>query len=188
MMKVHHMATILLLAVSWSHNFHFYGCFVLFIHDVSDVPMFAVRLLRDSAAPHAKAKQLFVVPVLLFTWIYYRVGWLGVLIVQLAVTTANGAFVYLVEGGKAKRMAVKVGRPSGTLVKLDSGLVGGEQVIIEGQNRLQDGAKVELRGSLSKGGPSGASRGSTGRGNRGAGGAAGAGGGGGAGGKRGAAQ
>ncbi len=102
---------------------------------------------------------------------------------EAVVTTANGAFVYLVEGGKAKRMAVKVGRPSGTLVKLDSGLVGGEQVIIEGQNRLQDGAKVELRGSLSKGGPSGASRGSTGRGNRGAGGA-----GGGAGGKRGAAQ
>ena len=50
------------------------------------------------------------------------------------------------------------GRPAGTLVKLDSGLVGGEQVIIEGQNRLQDGAKVELRGSLSKGGPSGAGR------------------------------
>ena len=91
MMKVHHMATILLLAVSWSHNFQFYGCFVLFIHDVSDVPMFAVRLLRDSAAPHAKAKQLFVVPVLLFTWIYYRVGWLGALICQTAVMTANGA-------------------------------------------------------------------------------------------------
>ena len=78
---------------------------------------------------------------------------------EAVVTTTNGAFVYLVEGGKAKRVPVKVGRPAGTLVKLDSGLVGGEQVIIEGQNRLQDGAKVELRGALSKSGPSGASRG-----------------------------
>ena len=99
---------------------------------------------------------------------------------EAVVTTSSGAFVYVVEGGKAKRMAVKVGRPAGTLVKLDSGLVGGEQVIIEGQSRLQDGAKVELRGSLSKGGPSGAGRGSTGRGDRG--------GGGGAGGKRGTAK
>ena len=77
---------------------------------------------------------------------------------EAVVTTTNGAFVYVVEDGKAKRVVVKVGRPAGTLVKLDSGLVGGEQVIIEGQNRLQDGAKVELRGSLSKGGPSGAGR------------------------------
>ena len=104
---------------------------------------------------------------------------------EAVVTPTNGAFVYVVEEGKAKRVVVKVGRPAGTLVKLDSGLVGGEQVIIEGQNRLQDGAKVELRGSLSKGGPSGAGRGPAGRGNRGA--AGGAGGGGrGAGGKRGA--
>jgi multidrug efflux system membrane fusion protein len=82
---------------------------------------------------------------------------------EAVVTTTNGAFVYVVENGKAKRMVVKVGRPAGTLVKLDSGLVGGEQVIVEGQNRLQDGAKVELRGSLSKGGPSGASRGANGK-------------------------
>ena len=77
---------------------------------------------------------------------------------EAVVTTTNGAFVYIVEDGKAKRVVVKVGRPAGTRVKLDSGLVGGEQVIIEGQNRLQDGAKVELRGALLKAGPRGASR------------------------------
>ena len=80
---------------------------------------------------------------------------------EAVVTTSNGAFVYVVENGKAKRIAVKVGRPAGTLVKLDSGLVGGEQVIIEGQNRLQDGAKVELRGALSKANPGGAGRGAS---------------------------
>lgn len=77
---------------------------------------------------------------------------------EAVVTTTNGAFVYIVEHGKAKRVVVKVGRPAGTLVKVDSGLVGGEQIIIEGQNRLQDGAKVELRGALLKAGPRGASR------------------------------
>ena len=45
---------------------------------------------------------------------------------EAVVTTTNGAFVYVVEDGKAKRVVVKVGRPAGTLVKLDSGLVGGE--------------------------------------------------------------
>ena len=75
---------------------------------------------------------------------------------EAVVTTTNGAFVYVVEDGKAKRVMVKVGRPAGTRVKLDSGLVGGEQVVIEGQNRLQDGAKVELRSALSNDRPSGA--------------------------------
>ena len=75
---------------------------------------------------------------------------------EAVVTTTNGAFVYVVEDGKAKRVMVKVGRPAGTRVKLDSGLVGGEQVVVEGQNRLQDGAKVELRSALSKDRPSGA--------------------------------
>jgi hypothetical protein len=40
---------------------------------------------------------------------------------------------------------VKAGRQSGTVTKIDSGLVGGEEVIVEGQSRLTDGAKVELR-------------------------------------------
>ncbi len=78
---------------------------------------------------------------------------------EAVVTTTNGAFVYLVVDGKAKRMPVKIGRPSGTLVKLDSGLVGGEEIIVDGQSRLQDGAKVELRGALNKARPNGAKSG-----------------------------
>lgn len=62
------------------------------------------------------------------------------------VTTATGAYVYLLDAeSKAKRVAVKVGRLAGPVTKIDSGLVGGEQVIVEGQSRLADGAKVELR-------------------------------------------
>jgi multidrug efflux system membrane fusion protein len=79
---------------------------------------------------------------------------------EAVVTSASGTFVYVLEDGKAKRIAVKVGRQSGALIKIDSGLVGGERVIVEGQNRLSDGAKVELRSAT----PSGAGRG-RGRGN-----------------------
>jgi hypothetical protein len=57
--------------------------------------------------------------------------------------------------GKAKRQPVKVGRAAGTLVKIDSGLVGGEQVITEGQARLRDGAPVQLRKPAGAGGPGG---------------------------------
>ncbi len=62
------------------------------------------------------------------------------------VTTAAGSFVYTVgDSSKAKRHAVKVGRVLGALSKIDSGLVGGEQLIVDGQTRLTDGAKVEIR-------------------------------------------
>ncbi len=64
---------------------------------------------------------------------------------EAVVTSGTSSFVYTMEDGKAKRMPVKVGRPAGTRVKIDSGLVGGEQVITEGQARLRDGAKVQLR-------------------------------------------
>ena len=64
---------------------------------------------------------------------------------EAVVTSGTSTFVYLMENGKAKRQPVKVGRALGTLVKIDSGLVGGEQVIIEGQARLRDGAPVQLR-------------------------------------------
>jgi membrane fusion protein, multidrug efflux system len=66
---------------------------------------------------------------------------------EAVVTTGTSTFVYVLDGDKAVRTAVKVGRPSGTLVKIDSGLVGGEQVITEGQTRLRDGATVQLRGA-----------------------------------------
>ena len=62
------------------------------------------------------------------------------------VTTGTSSFVYVMEDHKAKRTIVKLGRLAGSVVRIDSGLVGGEQVIIEGQTRLSDGAAVQLRG------------------------------------------
>lgn len=87
---------------------------------------------------------------------------------EAVVTSGANTFVYLMEDGKAKRASVKVGRPAGTLVKIDSGLVGGEQVIIEGQARLRDGAPVQLRKPAGAGGPGGRRGGRNGGANGGA--------------------
>jgi multidrug efflux system membrane fusion protein len=88
---------------------------------------------------------------------------------EAVVTSGANTFVYLMEAGKAKRASVKVGRPAGTLVKIDSGLVGGEQVIIEGQARLRDGAPVQLRKPAgASGGRNGGGRNGGGRGDSGA--------------------
>lgn len=81
---------------------------------------------------------------------------------EAVVTAASGTYVYVFQEGTAKRVNVKVGRQSANVVKLDSGLVGGEQVIVEGQNRLSDGAKVDLRTNA----PLNGSRGRGGRGGR----------------------
>lgn len=83
---------------------------------------------------------------------------------EAVVTSASGTFVYVVEDGKANRVGVKIGRQTGTMIKLDSGLVGGEQVVTEGQNRLSDGAKVQLRSAVAPTGGRGKGRGN-GRGN-----------------------
>ncbi len=87
------------------------------------------------------------------------------------VTTGTTSFVYVMEDGKAKRTVVKPGRLAGSLIRVDSGLVGGEQVIIEGQTRLSDGASVRLRGEEGdrprKADSGEAQRGGSGGGNRG---------------------
>ena len=65
------------------------------------------------------------------------------------VTTAAGSFVFVVDdSSKARRVAVKVGRQAGAVTKVDSGLAGGELVIIDGQTRLTDGTKIEIRRAL----------------------------------------
>lgn len=77
MTRVHHMATLMLLVVSWTFHYHYYGCFLMFLHDITDVPMFAIRLLRSSSRSPPLWPQLVVVPILLAMWTYYRIYLLG---------------------------------------------------------------------------------------------------------------
>lgn len=67
---------------------------------------------------------------------------------QSVLSSQNGTFVYIVDGeGKAKRTVVKAGRTMGPNVVIDTGLVGGERVITDGQTRIGDGMAVEVKGS-----------------------------------------
>lgn len=83
---------------------------------------------------------------------------------EAVVTTGAQTFVYLLDGGKAKRTPIKVGRQFGDVVKVDTGLVGGEPVITEGQTRLRDGADVQTREAAAAARPAGGRNG--GRGGR----------------------
>ena len=53
-----------------------------------------------------------------------------------------GIYVFVVEDGKAVTKRIKVGRANGTGVVVESGLTGGEQVIVEGLQNVRPGAAV----------------------------------------------
>ena len=54
----------------------------------------------------------------------------------------EGTYVFVVEGGKAAIRRVKPGGESGTNVVIESGLSGGEQVIVEGLQTMRPGLAV----------------------------------------------
>jgi multidrug efflux system membrane fusion protein len=75
---------------------------------------------------------------------------------QAIVTSQTGTFVFVVDANsKAQRRPVKVGRTSGPNVVIAEGLQGGETVITDGQNRLNDNVTVEIRSLNGKGTKSG---------------------------------
>jgi multidrug efflux system membrane fusion protein len=58
---------------------------------------------------------------------------------------APGTYVYLVNADNTVSMRpIKLGPTSGEQIAVQSGLVGGEQVVIDGADRLKDGAKVTI--------------------------------------------
>jgi len=81
MIKIHHMVTIMLLGVSWIYSFTAFGMIILFIHDVTDVPMFVVRILRRPGVALSTRVSLLAVAVVM-TWMYFRVYWMGFYIVD----------------------------------------------------------------------------------------------------------
>lgn len=65
----------------------------------------------------------------------------------------GGVYVFVVEDGKAVVRRVKPGGEDGTNVVIDSGLAGGEQVVVEGLQSVRPGAPVTARpvaGSLDR--------------------------------------
>jgi multidrug efflux system membrane fusion protein len=64
---------------------------------------------------------------------------------QAVQASQTGSFVYVIKNGVASVQAVKVARVLDSETVLESGLSGGEQVVVEGQLLLTDGARVAPR-------------------------------------------
>jgi RND family efflux transporter MFP subunit len=59
-------------------------------------------------------------------------------------TEKAGKFVFVVEGGKAKRVGVTTGFNDGAYTEIQTGLHGGEQVVVTGRDALTPGAPVTV--------------------------------------------
>jgi multidrug efflux system membrane fusion protein len=58
----------------------------------------------------------------------------------------QGSYVYTVKGGKANLQQVKVDLMQGNIALIASGVAAGDQVVVDGQERLQSGTPVEVHG------------------------------------------
>ncbi|MDR1533258.1 MAG: efflux RND transporter periplasmic adaptor subunit [Clostridiales bacterium] len=66
-----------------------------------------------------------------------------------------GQFVYTADSASARKVLVTTGIDNGQEIEITSGIVPGDQIVIKGQNYLNDGAKIEITesgGPLSAGG------------------------------------
>jgi membrane fusion protein (multidrug efflux system) len=59
------------------------------------------------------------------------------------IADQGGTYVFIVEGGKAAMRRVKPQGQNGANSVLESGLDGGEQVIVEGLQRIRPGVAVQ---------------------------------------------
>jgi len=66
----------------------------------------------------------------------------------------QGSYVYTVKGGKANLQPVKVDLTQGDIALIGTGISAGDQVVVDGQERLQTGTPVEVH-NASPGGPAG---------------------------------
>jgi multidrug efflux system membrane fusion protein len=70
----------------------------------------------------------------------------------------QGSYVYTVKAGKASMQAVKVDLTQGNIALIATGVSVGDQVVVDGQERLQSGTPVEVH-DASPSGPAGGSAG-----------------------------
>lgn len=69
----------------------------------------------------------------------------GVVVPEAAVVHGiTGPQVFVLEGGRARRLAVETGGREGGVIEIRRGLAAGAQVVTEGAFRLEDGAAVRV--------------------------------------------
>jgi multidrug efflux system membrane fusion protein len=69
----------------------------------------------------------------------------------------QGSYVYTVKNGRANMQPVKVDLTQGNISLIASGVAEGDQVVVDGQDRLQSGSAVEAHASSPNGSPGGSS-------------------------------
>jgi len=67
----------------------------------------------------------------------------------------QGSYVYTVKAGKANMQSVKVDLTQGNIALIASGVDPGDQVVVDGQERLQSGTQVEVHGASGSNGGGG---------------------------------
>src|ERR1019366_2399382 len=63
----------------------------------------------------------------------------------------QGTYVYTVKNGRANMQPVKVDLTQGNISLISSGIAEGDQVVVDGQERLQAGSAVEVHGASPNG-------------------------------------
>jgi membrane fusion protein, multidrug efflux system len=97
-----------------------------------------VRALIDNSAQRLK-------PGMFMTVHLERVSAAALMIPEQAlVPESDRQYVYVVQDDTARKVAVTLGRRKPGLVEVLSGIKAGEQIVIEGGEKLRDGAAVQL--------------------------------------------
>jgi len=91
-LRLHHIVTLLLIVASWLYGLELYGCMIMILTDTTDVPMFAIRLVRKfdfSSSRKGQVTEIVLAILLLFTWLYCRLYLGGLLPVQGLMEVEN---------------------------------------------------------------------------------------------------
>jgi hypothetical protein len=87
-MNIHHILTIALILGSWSYHLTTIGSLIMFINDVTDVPMFLVRKLRTTEMTRGSSvswKQIVLAIIVFLMWVIYRVIFMLIIFVRMCV-------------------------------------------------------------------------------------------------------
>lgn len=84
---IHHITTLVLIIGSWCIGAHTIGGYVMYIHDVSDIFLYMLRISKQ-VIPNNVKLLVCIIPMTLISWIYYRQYHLGRLIYGIYKHTA----------------------------------------------------------------------------------------------------
>jgi hypothetical protein len=97
-MHIHHVLTITLILGSWGYHLTTIGSLIMFINDVTDVPMFLVRKLRTKEMTRASSncdndsvswKQIALAIIVFLMWVIYRVMFMIIIFVRMCIYYYN---------------------------------------------------------------------------------------------------